>query len=70
MIPLKVCSRINKVVIGLTTWMKKCVTFSSNLNQVCQYEGKCHGILLVEGMCRCSSTAVGYRNNVEHVGPR
>ena len=25
MIPLKVCSRINRLIIGLTTWMKKYV---------------------------------------------
>ena len=24
-IPLKVCSRINRIIMGLTTWMKKCV---------------------------------------------
>ena len=40
-----------------------------NLNQAHWYEGKCHGNVFGEGVFWHSSTAIGYCNDVEHVGP-
>ena len=31
MTPLKVCSRINRIIMSLTTWMKKCVVWREML---------------------------------------
>ena len=44
-------------------------SFCPNLNQTCKYGGKCRDIFLREGMCWRSSTAIGFCNGIEHVGP-
>ena len=64
------CSLNNKLIMGLTTWMKKRVVFVQILIKRVSMKGTVMGgFFFKEGMCWRSSTAVGFCNGVEHVGP-
>ena len=70
MISLKVCSRIIRTMMGLTTQMEKCVVFVQIWIKRVSMEVNVVGFVWKEGMCLCSSMAIGFCNDVEHVGPR
>ena len=58
MISLKVCSRIDTIIMGLTTWMNKCVVYVQIWVKRVSMEGNIMGFLR-EGMCWCSLMVIG-----------
>ena len=68
--PLEVCNKISRMVMGLIARMKKCVDFVQIWIKRVSMKGNVVGIFLGEGMCWRFSTAIGFCNNDEHVGPR
>ena len=61
---------MSRIMMGLTTWMKNCVVSIQIWIKCISMEGNVAGFFLGIGICWHSSTAVGFCNNVDHVGPR
>ena len=69
-IPLKVCNRISRIIMGLVTWMKKCVVSVQIWMKRISMEGDVVGFFGGGRNVLRSSTAVGFCNDSERVGPR